>query len=134
MENIKMQPVLSKEDYRVIMDNLNGGMDKHRCSRQEAEALVGELKRAKLVSTKRIDPSIVRLNSAITIYSQQDGKTMELVLVTPDKADIKQKKISVLSPIGAALIGYAKGDTISWSLPSGRKTFTIVDVSNSFPL
>ena len=52
-----MQPVLTKEDYRIIMDNLKGGLDKHRCSRQEAEALVAELKRAKLVPTSRIDPS-----------------------------------------------------------------------------
>ena len=133
MENVTMQPVLTKEDYRIIMDNLNGGLDKHRCNRQEPEALVTELKRAKLVPTTRIDPHIVRLNSTIKVYNRQDGKTMELTLVTPDKADIKQKKISVLSPIGAALIGYAKGDTINWSLPSGIKSFTIVDVKNHFP-
>ena len=133
MENVKIQPVLTKEDYRIIMDNLNGGLDKHRCSRQEAEALVAELKRAKLVSTSRIDPSIVRLNSFVSICNRNENKLIELMLVTPDKADIKQRKISVLSPIGAALIGYAKGETISWVLPAGIKTFTIVDVRNNMP-
>ncbi|HEY0731891.1 MAG TPA: GreA/GreB family elongation factor [Chitinophagaceae bacterium] len=133
MENVKMQPVLTKEDYRIIMDNLNGGMDKHRCSRQEAEALVGELKRAKLVPTSKIDPNVVRLNSFVSICNRNENKIIELVLVTPDKADIKQRKISVLSPMGAALIGYAKGETISWVLPAGIKTFTIVDVRNNMP-
>ena len=53
-----------------------------------------------------------------------------LTLVTSDKADIKQRKISVLAPIGTALIGFRKGQQVAWHVPSGKKTFTIVDVSN----
>ena len=49
----------------------------------------------------------------------------------PDKADIKQRKISILSPIGTALIGFRQGENIRWQVPSGKKTFTILEVNNA---
>jgi regulator of nucleoside diphosphate kinase len=55
---------------------------------------------------------------------------MELVLVMPDQADIKQKKISVMAPVGTALIGFKKGEKVNWHVPAGEKTFAILDVVN----
>ena len=55
---------------------------------------------------------------------------MELMLVTPDKADIKEKRISVMAPIGTALIGFRKGQKVKWQVPAGKKTFTILEVIN----
>jgi regulator of nucleoside diphosphate kinase len=48
--------------------------------------------------------------------------------VLPGRADIRQRKISVLSPIGTALIGFRKGQQVQWKVPAGKRTFTIVDV------
>ncbi len=56
---------------------------------------------------------------------------MEFMLVTPDKADIKDKKISVMAPIGTALIGFREGQQVKWRVPAGHKTFTIVEVINN---
>ena len=53
------------------------------------------------------------------------------MLVTPDKADIKDKKISVMAPIGTALIGFRKGQQVKWRVPAGQRTFTIVEVINN---
>jgi regulator of nucleoside diphosphate kinase len=50
--------------------------------------------------------------------------------VTPDKANIKEQKISIFAPIGTALIGFRRGQKINWQVPAGKKTFTIVEVSN----
>ncbi len=63
-----------------------------------------------------------------------DGKNeaMELVIVTPDKANIKEKKISIMAPIGTALIGFRKGQKVKWKVPSGDKTFTILEVKNDY--
>lgn len=55
---------------------------------------------------------------------------LDLTLVTPDKADIKERKISVLAPIGTALLGLKKGTTIIWEVPAGKKELTVVEVNN----
>jgi regulator of nucleoside diphosphate kinase len=56
---------------------------------------------------------------------------MAITIVLPQKADIKQKKVSVLAPIGTALIGFRKGQKVSWEVPAGKKDFMIMDVKNS---
>jgi len=52
------------------------------------------------------------------------------MLVTPDRANIKDRKISVMAPIGTALLGFRQGNKIKWKVPAGKKTFTIVNVTN----
>jgi regulator of nucleoside diphosphate kinase len=56
---------------------------------------------------------------------------MELMIVLPDKANIKERKISIMSPVGTALIGFRQGENVKWQVPSGRKTFTILEVNNA---
>src|SRR5690606_20378805 len=121
---------LTKEDYNLIIANLRNGAARVTFGRQEAEDLERELKNARLVDPGNISDDVVRLNSTVTIKDEDDGKLMELTVVPPNKADIKEKKISVMSPIGTALIGYQKGHTVSWKVPAGKKTFTILDVRN----
>jgi len=55
---------------------------------------------------------------------------MELMIVTPDKADIKKRQISIMAPLGTALIGFRQGQKVKWQVPSGKKTFTIMEVIN----
>jgi len=69
----------------------------------------------------------------VTVRDEKTNRVLLVKLVTPDKADIKEGKISVLSPVGTALIGYAKGAKISWQVPAGKKTFTILEVSTAVP-
>jgi regulator of nucleoside diphosphate kinase len=102
-------------------------------NRHDAEELQTELRKAKLVSKEELPLDVVRLNSMVTIRDEKIKKVMQVKLVTPDKADIKERKISVLSPVGTALIGYRKGAKISWQVPAGKKTFTILEVSNAVP-
>ena len=130
MQKTKIRLVLAKEDYDIIMSNLRGSFSKFTFNRQEAEELEAELKKAKLVKSSSMPADVVRLNSVVTIRDEKDGKIFELTVVPPNKADIKEKKISVMSPIGTALIGYPKGETVSWRVPAGKKTFTILDVKN----
>src|SRR5688500_15021526 len=99
MQKLKEQLVLTKEDYEIIMANLRGGVTKITFNRQDAEELEAELKGARLVSKENFPADIVRLNSSVTIQDEADGKIIQLTVVLPDKADIKQRKISVMSPI-----------------------------------
>ena len=131
MEKANNQIVLAKNDYNIIMSYLKNGFYKTSFDKQNAEELKSELKKAKLIHQDDLPADVVRLNSLVTIKEEKENKQMQLTLVTPEKADIKQKRISVLSPIGTALLGFKKGQRISWKVPAGKKVFTILDVANN---
>lgn len=132
MNRTKNSLVLRKDDYEILISFLRNGHFKTAFDRHNAEELQGELKKAKLVSREKFPPDIVRLNSKVKIKEDTQDKVMELMLVTPDKADIKERKISVMAPIGTALIGFRQGQKVAWKVPAGKKTFTIMEVINEF--
>ena len=133
MQAVKEQLLLTKNDYEVIMTYLKNGIAIANFNRHDVEELASELRKAKLVGNDELPEDVVRLNSLVTIRDEKIKKVMQVTLVTPDKADIKERKISVLSPVGTALIGYRKGSRVSWQVPAGEKTFTILEVDNTIP-
>jgi regulator of nucleoside diphosphate kinase len=130
MRYSKNNLILRKDDYEIIQSYLKSGPARHSFDRKNAEELKVELKKAKLVSPDKLPEDTVRLNSKIKIKQVDNDKVLELILVTPDKADIKERKISVLAPIGTALIGFREGQEVKWQVPSGKKTFIIMEVLN----
>jgi len=124
--------MLAKEDYEIIMSYIKRGLPTITFNRQDAEELEMELKKAKVVHREELPQDVVRLNSIVTIKEEKENKIMELTVVTPEKANIKQKLISIMSPIGTALIGFRKGQQVKWKVPAGKKTFTIMDVQNQY--
>lgn len=119
-----------KDDYNLLVTYLNYRSGRTTFDRQNAEDLLAELKKAKLVSKDEFPADVVRLNSTVRIKPEDKDYVMELIIVTPDKADIKERKISIMSPIGTALIGFRQGENVNWQVPSGKKTFTILEVNN----
>lgn len=79
--------------------------------------LEAELKRAEIVSANKIPGSVITMNSKVSLLT--DGIEEEVNLVYPDEADVMKNRISVLSPIGTAILGYAEGDLLEWDVPSG---------------
>ena len=130
MKKINNQLVVMKDDYNLLKTYLNNRSGKTTFDRQNAEDLLAELKKAKLVSKDEFPADVVRLNSTVRIKPEDKDYVMELTIVTPDKADIKERKISIMSPIGTALIGFRQGENVKWQVPSGKKTFTILEVNN----
>ena len=130
MKKINNQLVVMKDDYNLLKTYLNNRSGKTTFDRQNAEDLLAELKKAKLVSKDEFPANVVRLNSTVRIKPEDKDYIMELMIVTPDKADIKERKISIMSPIGTALIGFRQGENVKWQVPSGKKTFTILEVNN----
>ena len=132
MRKTKSRLMLAKEDYEIIMSYIKRGLPTITFNRQDAEELEMELKKAKVVHREELPQDVVRLNSIVTIKEEKENKIMELTVVTPEKANIKQKLISIMSPIGTALIGFRKGQQVKWKVPAGKKTFTIMDVQNQY--
>ena len=87
------------------------------------EDLRNEMKNARTVNIKDLPGNVVTMNSKALILL--DGNEEEITLVYPQEADLIENRISVLSPIGIALLGYSEGDMIQWTVPSGTMEIEI---------
>ena len=129
MQKLNNALVLRKDDYEYLMAYLNGGWNNTSFDRKHAEDLKAELKKANLVNKANFPPDVVRLNSKVKIKAEH--AIMELMIVTPDKANFKERKISILAPIGTALLGFREGQKVKWRVPGGLKNFSILEVINN---
>jgi regulator of nucleoside diphosphate kinase len=84
-----------------------------------ADALFAELERARVVADGRLAEGVVRIGSTLR-YSTDTGESRTVTLVLPPEADISAGRVSVLTPIGAALIGLSAGQSIDWRTRDGR--------------
>jgi regulator of nucleoside diphosphate kinase len=94
-----------------------------------ADFLVREIERADIVPPQQALLGLVRMGSRVTY---RDGDSVrEVTLVYPQEADIERKRISVLAPVGAALIGLSVGQSIAYKTPGGEiRTLTVMHVSD----
>jgi regulator of nucleoside diphosphate kinase len=90
--------------------------------------LEGELDRARVVASHDIPANIVRMNSRVRIIDMRTGEQLVYKIVYPDEANYAEKKISVLAPIGMALLGCSEGTEIEWAVPSGTRRLRIEGV------
>ena len=68
------------------------------------------------------------MNSRVCLKEMEEGEENTYTLVFPSDAEIEQNKISILAPIGTAILGYRKGDTVSWLVPAGKRKVRIQDI------
>ena len=96
---------------------------------QRFEKLESELVRAKVVPREKIPPDTVTMNSRVVFEDEASGERREITLVYPGNADIDAGRISVLVPVGTALLGLRAGQSIDWQLPNGdKRRYRIVSV------
>jgi regulator of nucleoside diphosphate kinase len=96
--------------------------DLARLSRYEShEPLQGELARAIVVSDEAVPPDVVTMHSRVTYVDEATGMRREVTLVYPPEADGTQGLVSVLAPVGTALLGLSAGQSIDWAFPDGRR-------------
>ncbi|MGE0734529.1 MAG: nucleoside diphosphate kinase regulator [Alphaproteobacteria bacterium] len=94
-----------------------------------AAMLMNEADRAELVPACLIPDSVVVMRSYVEFRDDTDGTVRQVQLVYPKDADIAQDRISILTPIGAALIGLQEGQIIPWPTRDGReRTITVLRV------
>lgn len=94
-----------------------------------AEYLASELDRARVVPAGKAADGFVRMGSEVEFRDDTTGKAQVVSLVYPGEADIGQGRISVLTPVGAALLGLGKGQSIAWVTRTGvAKRLTVLAV------
>ena len=92
------------------------------------ERLEEELDRAKVVDPRDIPDDVVTMNSSVMVKDLDPNEEKTFVLVFPGKANMTENAISILAPVGTALIGYKEGDVIDWEVPAGTKRIQIIKV------
>jgi len=113
------------------MERLESLIQTHRSSSPKRKAQIDrlekELDRAVIVDPKDIPADVVTMNTKLRLRDETSGEEMVLSLVFPADANLEKNRVSVLAPIGTALLGYRVGDIIEWEVPSGTKTFRITE-------
>jgi len=92
------------------------------------ESLESELNRGKVVTPVEVPPDVVTMNSRVRLVDLDSAEEMVLTLVFPDQADVDQDRISVLAPIGTAVLGYRLGDTFAWQVPDGIRRLRVEEL------
>jgi regulator of nucleoside diphosphate kinase len=117
--------VLTSRDYdrlETLLASLPAGQLPNKA------ALEAEIQRASIVSSEQIPPNVVTMNSTVRFTIAQSGEEFTLTLVYPKDAG-EADRISVLAPVGTALLGLAVGDELDWPRPGGGvSTVRVTDV------
>ncbi|EAQ35173.1 transcription elongation factor GreA/GreB region [Nitrobacter sp. Nb-311A] len=132
---------ISAHDIDRLRHLAEAAMEKYPTT---AEFLAREIDRAEIIPADRsiIDDisglrrkiNLVTMQSEVTFVDDISGEKRKVVLVYPEDADVDAGKISILSPIGAALIGLSTGQSIEFQTPSGGwRSLTVMAVSSHWP-
>src|SRR5262249_61609688 len=111
------QIIVSNADYERLTDLANASLERLPDVAQE---LLDEMDRAQVVEADKVPANVVRMGSTVT-FKSDDGQTRTLKLVYPADESLDQHRISVMTPVGAALIGLAESQSISLTACDGRR-------------
>jgi len=114
--------IVTAQDLRRLQDLVT--LD----STPAAEHLDVELARADVVAQTEIDRNVVTMNSDVTYEELVSGARRTVRVVYPDRADAARGWISVLAPLGSALLGLRVGQEIEWRIPSGMRRVRVLAV------
>ncbi|HOA72108.1 MAG TPA: nucleoside diphosphate kinase regulator [Phycisphaerae bacterium] len=119
---------ITQSDAARLRELLRVQMSSNPKDRPNLRVLDEELKRARLVEAHRVKPDVVTMHSRLLVEDVATGEAMEVTLVFPEEADAANGRISVVAPMGAALLGYRAGDTVEFAVPRGKRRMRIKEV------
>jgi regulator of nucleoside diphosphate kinase len=97
-------------------------------NREYLNRLEEELERAETVEPQEVSPDVITMRSKVRLKDLRTGEEVVYSLVFPTEADFSEGKISVLAPVGTAMLGYRRGDVIEWVVPSGLRRLRVEEV------
>jgi regulator of nucleoside diphosphate kinase len=123
--------ILEKKEFVTLKRLLSlSGNYKDASRKNSVLRLQNELETAIVTNDEEMPDDVIRFNSEVTIVSN-DGWENSFQLVSPTESNFSNKKLSVLTPMGLAVMGYAQGDTIDWEFPGGVKSLKVKEVKHS---
>jgi regulator of nucleoside diphosphate kinase len=119
---------ITEPDYNRLSALIEKTREGSGADREYLKRLETELDRAEIVDPKEIPANVITMRSTVRLKDLVTGDENTYSLVFPTEADFSQGKISVLAPVGTAILGYQRGDTIEWTVPSGLRRLKVDEV------
>lgn len=119
---------ITSQDMDRLRDLLQTSKDPFGMDRPHLDTLRAELDRAKIVTPEAVAANVVTMNSKVRVREGERDRTTLITLVFPELANPETNCISVIAPLGAALLGYRVGDRVSFKVPGGIRTCEIMEV------
>lgn len=119
------QIYLTDFDLQRLQELIETMLDQPSRDSRYLDELDQELLRAEVVAPRDIPPDVITMNSTVRLQDMDTKGELEYTLVFPADANLEKGRISVLAPVGMAMIGYRVGDTVSWKVPGGTKRLKI---------
>lgn len=116
---------ITELDYVRLSRLVSSAKSEKKTEIENLNALIYEIDRAEKVDSKSIEPVFVTMNSVLKVFNSSSAKLMTIKIVYPKDADYKKGYISILSPLGSALLGYKVGDSVKFDAPKGKVEISI---------
>lgn len=125
---LKGEIFVTKVDQQKLLAILARGLFLSAEDRMLLKKLEDELARAHVVNPTEVPPDVVTMNSQVRIQDMETGEEDVYTVVFPGNANYQEGKVSVLAPLGTAILGYRKGDVIEWEMPRGIRRLKIKEI------
>jgi len=119
---------ITENDLERLRELIHVGLSCAELDQEGLRALHAELDQASVVPAERVHPNVITMHSQVRIRNLESGEEMVFTLVYPRAADLERGRISVLSPLGTAILGFQVGDIVDWRIPDGTRRLKIVEV------
>jgi regulator of nucleoside diphosphate kinase len=119
---------ITDNDMTRLKKLITDAIEKNPAMRTDLQHLEDELDRAEICEQKDIPKDVITMNSKVHLRDLATNEDLIYTLVYPAHANLELGRISVLAPIGTAMIGFRVGDTIEWPVPGGVRRLEVKDV------
>jgi regulator of nucleoside diphosphate kinase len=124
-----MKPIyLTEQDRDRLQELIAVGREKPNGHTGYIDALEREVLRSSVVDQNSIPDDVVTMNSRVRLRDMDSGEIEIYTLVYPSMADPAENRISVLAPVGTAIVGSRVGDLIEWPVPAGTRRLLVEDI------
>jgi regulator of nucleoside diphosphate kinase len=117
--------VVTRPDHERLRLLIGTARLRRRWEELHLIALSEELEEAEVVEPERVPPDVVTMRSRVRVLDMVSGEIATYTLSYPVEADLSAGRLSVLAPIGTALLGYREGDVVEWPVPGGVRVLKI---------
>jgi regulator of nucleoside diphosphate kinase len=124
----KLPIIMNAADHEELSCVIDAAGKLNGRARDEITALRSELARAEIVAPDKVPPDVITMNSRAQLLDLDTNERMEFTLVFPAQADIEEGKISILAPLGTAMLGYRVGDEFEWAVPYGYRRLRVMQI------
>ncbi len=122
--------VVTEADYNRLSALLDSEFAKVISPVEYLDDLRAELQRARIVRPDKTPRNVVTMNSTVTLRDLDTGERETYTLVYPDQADIANNRLSILAPVGTAILGQRRGDELRWRVPSGVRRLRVQRITS----